>query len=100
MNSTVRGLFEFRGAALFSHAMGGDTEKLGELLLEGTGQIDYQAPNGAAAAYMSAQNGHSDCLRLLAESKANLDLPTKKGATAVFYSAQNGQIDCLRILAE
>merc|ERR1740117_484642 len=44
LNSTVRGLF--RGAALYSHAMGGNTEKVRELLSEGTEQIDYQAPNG------------------------------------------------------
>merc|ERR1740130_196502 len=44
LNSTVRGLF--RGAALLSHAMEGRTEKVREVLSEGTEQIDYQAPNG------------------------------------------------------
>merc|ERR1712166_467593 len=98
LNSTVRGLF--RGAALFSHALHGNTEKLRGLLSEGTKQIDYQTPDGATPAKISAQQGHSDCLRLLADCKANLDLPTKDGCTPANKSAHKGHSDCLRVLAE
>merc|ERR1740130_624948 len=67
LNSTVRGLF--RGAALYSHAGEGSTEKLRELLSEGTEQIDYQDPSGATPAWQSAYKGQTDCLRVLAEQK-------------------------------
>ena len=98
LNSTVRGLF--RGAALYTYAMEGNTGKLRELLSEGAEKIDYQTPDGSTPALRAAVNGQVDCLRLLAENKANLDLPDEDGYTPATAAAQEGQVDCLRILAE
>ena len=98
LNRMVRGLFI--GAALYTHAMSGNTEKLRELLSEGAEKIDYQAPDGATPASIAAFGGHSDCLRILVQSKANLDVPDKTNTTPTLMAAYKGDSDCLRILAQ
>ena len=98
LNRMVRGLFI--GAALYTHAMRGNTEKLRELLSDGAEKIDSQSPAGATPASQAAFGGHSDSLRILVQSKANLDVPKKNNATPAFVAAEFGQVDCLRILAQ
>ena len=51
--------------------------------------------NGATPAFIAAQNGHIDVLRVLKELGANLDTPMNDGATPAFIAAQNGHIRCL-----
>ena len=98
MNREVQGLF--RGAAMYSHAMQGRTEKMRDLLSEGTEGITYQSPGGETPAYTSANYGQMECLQLLAESKADLNQPQNRGRTPAFASAWEGQTECLRLLAD
>ena len=99
MNRTVQGLF--RGAAMFSHSMSGRIQKLRDLFSEGnTEGIDYKSTEGCTPAYVSAQEGHTECLQLLADRKADLNQPTNDGATPAFISAQEDHTECLRLLAD
>jgi hypothetical protein len=99
MNSAVQGLF--RGAALFGHASSGSAQGLRDLLSGGTTGIDYQDGTfGCTPAFMSAWNGHTDCLQLLANSKAVLNQPNNHGCTPAFASAQDGHTECLQLLLD
>ena len=98
MNRTVQGLF--RGAALFSHAMNGETQKLLDLLSECTEGIDYQSPSGATPASQAAQKGHTDCLQVLVDHKADLNKKTTMGIPPVYYASQEGHTDCLQLLTD
>merc|ERR1712166_1354755 len=98
LNRMVRGLFI--GAALYTHANHGNTEKLRELLSEGTERIDYQAPDGETPAFTAAFNGRSDCLLILAENKANLDVPNNQNATPIFMAVHLKHKDCVQILID
>jgi hypothetical protein len=97
MNRTVQGLF--RGAAMFSHSMSGRIQKLRDLFSEGnTEGIDYKSTEGCTPAYVSAQEGHTECLQLLADRKADLNQPTNDGATPAFISAQEGHFEAICVL--
>ena len=98
INCKVRGLF--RGAAMWSYAMRGNTGKLRELLSAGTEEIEYQAPSGATPTIMAAQQGNTECLELLLQCKADLDKPNKKGTTPTYMAAQNGNTKCLQLLLQ
>ena len=99
MNRTMQGLF--RGAAMFALALRGKTQKLRNLLSEGNTQgIDYQCPGGNTHAYVSAQNGHAECLQLLADHKADPHQPDNDGLTPAFVSAYGGHTECLQLLAD
>ena len=51
-------------------------------------------------AYMAAQNGHADCLRLLLEAGCDKDKAREGGATPAFIAAEKGHANCLRLLLE
>ena len=56
--------------------------------------------DGATPAYMAAQEGQADCLRLLLEAGCDKDNANDYGATPAFMAAQEGHADCLRLLEE
>ena len=98
MNRTVQGLF--RGAALFSHALSGSTQKLRDLLSDCTEGINYQTFNGGTPAYVSAQNGHTDCLQVLADNKADLSKPNNNGWNPLRIAKGYGHPAIVEILLE
>lgn len=97
MNRAVRGLF--RGAALFSHTMNGDFERVRELLSDGTKGINYQDPDGFTPAFMSAANDHTKILQFLVDCQADLNLSTNNGRTPAYVSAYQGHTKSLQLLA-
>ena len=98
INCKVRGLF--RGAAMYSYAIDGNTEKLRELLSAGTEDIDYQTPTGATPTWQAAYEGNTECLQLLLQCKADLGKPHESGATPTSMAAQNGNAECLQLLVQ
>merc|ERR1711957_886073 len=71
VNSAVRSLF--RGAALFTHAMMGETEKIRALLSESTKEINYQSPDGVTPIFKAVSTGNNAIVHLLAQHKANVN---------------------------
>eukprot|EP00729_Bicosta_minor_P011590 gene11590-biopygen26054 len=54
---------------------------------------------GATPAYMAAQEGHADCLKLLLEHGAKPNQArTTDGTTPACMAAQNGHAECLKLL--
>ena len=73
-----------------------------EILLghEGT-EVDKANPGSACTpAYVAAQNGHLEVVRVLADNGANLDLAKKDGFTPVCMAAYNGHHEIVRMLAD
>ena len=55
---------------------------------------------GATPAFVAAQEGHADCLRLLLEAGCDKEKACEDGATPALVAAQEGQVDCLLLLEE
>ena len=53
--------------------MAGDARSLSTLLLEAGCDKDKANEDGATPAFMAAQEGHADCLRLLLEAGCDMD---------------------------
>ena len=70
INCKVRGLF--RGAAMYSYAIDGNTEKLRELLSAGTEEIDYQEPDGRTSTFMAAQESVWSCSYSARQARTSL----------------------------
>jgi hypothetical protein len=98
VNSAVRRLF--RGAAIYSHAMSGETEKVRALLSESTSEINYQSPAGTTPIYMAAQEANNDTVELLAQLKADVNTAQKDGATPIWVAAYQANNDTVQLLAQ
>ena len=61
---------------------------------------DKACNDGTTPAFIAAQTGHADCLRLLLEAGCDKDKACEDGATPAFIAAQNGHADCMRLLEE
>merc|ERR1719174_757087 len=85
---------------LHAAAMAGDARSVSTLLLEAGCDKDKAREDGKTPAYMAAQEGHADCLRLLLEAGCDKDKAQQDGATPAFIAAQTGHADCLRLLLE
>ncbi|KPP66245.1 cortactin-binding protein 2-like, partial [Scleropages formosus] len=55
--------------------------------------------DGKSALYSAAQNGHSDCVKLLLASGAPPDVPDKNGFTPLHIAAAHGHARCVEELA-
>merc|ERR1711966_486417 len=98
VNSAVRRLF--RGAAIFSHAMRGETEKVRALLSESTNEINYQSPVGTTPICMAAHKAHNDTVELLAQLKADVNTADEDGATPICIAAHQANNDTVELLAQ
>merc|ERR1712216_437506 len=79
---------------LHAAAMAGDARSLSTLLLEAGCDKDKAYEDGATPAYIAAQKGHADCLRLLLEAGCDKDKAREDCWTPAFIAAQNGHADC------
>jgi len=61
--------------------------------------LNISNSEGITPAFIAADQGHADCLKILAEAKADLSTPWNS-CTPAFMAAQEGHADCLKILAE
>ena len=85
---------------LHAAAMAGDARSLSTLLLEAGCDKDRAREDGTTPAFMAAQEGHADCLRLLLEAGCDKDKAREDGGTPVSIAAHNGHVACLRLLEE
>jgi hypothetical protein len=85
---------------LHAAAMAGDARSVSTLLLEAGCDKDKAREDGKTPAFIVAQYGHADCLRLLLEAGCDKDKACEDGATPAFIAAQEGHADCLRLLLE
>ena len=78
------------------HGHHGEVEKmLRQLELD----LNWASPaSGVTAAFISAQNGHGQCLSLLALHKADLTKVSKQGWAPIHMACQNGRLNCIDIL--
>ena len=65
--------------------------------LDDLGQADYC---NVTPAYMAAENGHIECLRLLKKVGCDLGQADNDGVTPAHRAAEGGHEDCLRLLNE
>ena len=65
---------------LHAAAMAGDARSVSTLLLEAGCDKDKANEDGATPAFMAAQDGHADCLRLLLEAGCDKDKAREGGA--------------------
>ena len=63
--------------------------------------LNWAEPDGGTtAAYISAQEGHVQCLSLLGLHKADLSKATKIGWAPIHIACQNGRLDCIEVLCD
>jgi ankyrin repeat protein len=59
-----------------------------------------QPDNGATAAYVSAMQGHAQCLSVLAQHGADLSKAAKDGTAPIHLACQNGRYASLEVLLD
>ena len=68
-------------------------------LIERGARVDASQKDGTNAAYVAAQNGHFDVLKLLIQNHSNLiNLKGYKGQLPLFPAASNGHLDIVKYL--
>lgn len=60
--------------------------------------FDRIAWDNTSTAWMAADSGHADVIKILLEAKANLNIPDDDGCTPLWIAAQNNQTEVLGIL--
>ncbi|XP_029473082.1 cortactin-binding protein 2 isoform X2 [Rhinatrema bivittatum] len=60
--------------------------------------INFSCEDGYSALYSAAENGHTDCVRLLLTSGAQIDAADKNGFTALCSAAAQGHFKCTELL--
>lgn len=99
VNKAVRALY--RGAAMYSYAMNGETDELRKLLTEGSEGVNYQAAaDKATPLWIAAANGYTEAVQLLAQHGASVNQAASDGQTPVWISAVGGYTETIKVLAD
>jgi ankyrin repeat protein len=69
-------------------------------ILGSNADIDSINIEGCSPAYISAQQGHLNCLKLLAEHGADLNKKSDDGWAPIHTACQSGKFDCAAFLLE
>ncbi|KAJ8388595.1 hypothetical protein AAFF_G00131600 [Aldrovandia affinis] len=85
---------------LLQAAPQGNVTLLSMLLNHDPTDISHPEEEGNAALYSAAENGHTDCVKLLLAAGVPAELPDKKGFTPLHMAAAQGQSRCVEVLAE
>jgi ankyrin repeat protein len=82
---------------LFNACGKGDDNKVRQILLGGRADIDYITSAGSTAAYVAAQEGHVNCLKLLTQRGADLNKQADNGNgyAPIHIACQLGRLDCI-----
>ena len=62
--------------------------------------LDMACANGKTALFVAADEGRTDCVRILATAKANVDKPREQGWTPLTAAAATARVDMVRLLLE
>lgn len=71
------------------------------LLLEAGTDVNMASPWGSTPLYLAAQNGHTECVRLLlATPGIDVNKANNYGTTPLDTAANNGHTECARLIRE
>ncbi|XP_069085008.1 cortactin-binding protein 2 isoform X3 [Pleurodeles waltl] len=87
-----------RSTLLHQAAAQGNVTLLSMLLNEEGTNINYSCEDGYSALYSAAENGHTECVRLLLTAGAQVDTADKNGFTALCSAAAQGHFRCMKLL--
>ncbi len=75
-------------------------EKIVELLLKNSANIDYQGKYLCSALALASQYGHERVVRILLKHKPNVDLQEESGWTALMHAAHGRRTEIVRMLLD
>ncbi|KAM4676664.1 cortactin-binding protein 2 [Discoglossus pictus] len=87
-----------RSTLLHQAATQGNVTLMSMLLNEEGLDINNLCKDGHSALYSAAENGHTDCVKLLLTSGAHVDATVSNGFTALCTAAAQGHSKCTEIL--
>ncbi|MEE6480976.1 hypothetical protein FKM82_012721 [Ascaphus truei] len=87
-----------RSTLLHQAAAQGNVTLLSMLLNEEGLDIHNLCKDGHSALYSAAENGHTDCVKLLLTSGAHVDATVSQGFTALCTAAAQGHSKCAEVL--